>query len=99
MVKNRIFSVLVVCAALSLGPICDGGVSEEVACENVCECAYFFPSDQRACVAQCLPELEVVAQECIDCIAYSECRELEDDGCADVCSFLWQEIEVSDDHR
>ncbi len=63
---------------LALAAGCDHDVSAELACKNVCECYYFFPSEQRQCEAECKPQLSGQPPDCITCLANTECRELED---------------------
>ena len=85
---------IAIAGALALAPACflDGGASVETACEHGCECFYFLPSEQRACVDECVPDLSSAPQECIDCVANTACRECEADSCEDECSGAWQRL-------
>jgi hypothetical protein len=83
------FALIVLGAVLSLGPVCDGEARVEDACQNLCECLYFLPSEQEDCQAGCLMELAGRAtQECIECIANADCFELQTGrACVQECPF------------
>ncbi len=88
--KQRFALVILFGAFLSMGPVCGDGATAQEACDHACECWYFFPSDQQACVPDCTNDLFGVPPECLSCIAETECKEITDGNfCQLECPWMW----------